>query len=133
MKKIVPILFSFFVILSLSLFTFANPELKNEEIFLSIKNGSSKDLARHFENGVALNINGNQGQFSKNQAELVIRDFFKKYPPEDFEILHEGYSGEQLKHYIGTYTSLGEAYRILIKGNVYQETYKIYSLEIISQ
>ncbi|GAB2619549.1 DUF4783 domain-containing protein [Belliella aquatica] len=131
MNKIVPILISFFVLLSLSLFTFASTEVENEVIFVSFKNGSSKDLARHFENGVELNINGSQGEFSKNQAELVLRDFFKKYPPEDFEILHEGYSGEQIKHYIGTYTSMGEAYRILIKGKIYQEVYKIYSLEII--
>lgn len=131
MNRVVPILISFFIIFSFSIFTFAESECGNEVIFISFKNGSSKELARHFENGVELNINGSQGEFSKIQAELVIRDFFKKYPPENFEILHEGFSGEQIKHYIGTYTSMGEAYRILIKGKIYQEDYRIYSLEII--
>ncbi|AFL83797.1 hypothetical protein Belba_1162 [Belliella baltica DSM 15883] len=126
-----PILISFLLIFSFSICTISKANDEKEVIFISFKNGSSKDLAKHFEYGVELNINGSQGEFSKAQAELVIRDFFKKYPPEDFEILHEGYSGEQIKHYIGTYTSMGEAYRILIKGKIFQDEYRIYSLEII--
>lgn len=126
-----PILISFFILLNSPIFTLADTKGENEVIFVSFKNGSSKELARYFENGVQLNINGDQGEFSKTQAELVLRDFFKKYPPENFEILQEGYSGEQIKHFIGTYTSMGQAYRTLIKGKLYQEEYRIYSLEII--
>lgn len=131
MNKIVHVLISFFVLLSISQFTFAGLEKYNETIISSFKNGSSKDLAKQFDNSIELNLIGNQGEFSKSQAELVMKDFFKKHPPEKFEILHESSSGEQIKQYISTYTSFGETYRVLIKGKSYQEEYKIYSLEII--
>ncbi|MFD2035094.1 DUF4783 domain-containing protein [Belliella marina] len=130
MKKLLPFIFCLLTIGTLSLITIAASS-ENEVIFTSFKNGSSRELARFFDNGIELNINGYQGEYSKNQAELVIRDFFKKYPPENFEIIHEGFSGEQIKHYIGTYTSLGESYRILLRGKLQQEEYRIYSLEII--
>lgn len=131
MNKIVHVLISFFVLLSISQFTFAGLEKYNETIISSFKNGSSKDLAKQFDNSIELNLIGNQGEFSKSQAELVMKDFFKKHPPEKFEILYESSSGEQIKQYISTYTSFGETYRVLIKGKSYQEEYKIYSLEII--
>ena len=131
MKKLLTAIFCLFFLGIFSLLTIAAPSNENEVIFTSLKNGSSKDLARFFENGIELNINGNQGEYSKNQAELVIRDFFKKYPPENFEIIHEGFSGDQIKHYIGTYTSLGESYRILLRGKLQEEEFRIYSLEII--
>ncbi|MCH7397888.1 DUF4783 domain-containing protein [Belliella sp. DSM 107340] len=131
MKKLLTAIFCLFFLGIFSLLTNAATSNENEVIFSSLKNGSSKDLAKFFENGIELNINGNQGEYSKNQAELVIRDFFKKYPPENFEIIHEGFSGDQIKHYIGTYTSLGESYRILLRGKQQEEEFRIYSLEII--
>ncbi len=131
MIKILPILFSLIFLLKISTISPDPISKENETILASFKTGSSKELSKHFEQGVELNINGNQGEFSKNQAELVVRDFFKKYPPENFEIIHESFSGEQIKNFIGTYTSLGDSYRILIKGKIFREEFRIYSLEIM--
>jgi len=100
-----------------------------DEIALSIKAGSSKELSSFFESNVELNINGNEGDYSKNQAELIIRDFFKKFPPLDFEIVHKGKSGNQINYFIGTYKSSGADFRILIKCKVIQEENRIYSMD----
>ena len=67
----------------LSLFLIFMPFMDKEDlnesidpVILAIDSGSSSELARYFENSISLNINGQQGDFSKNQAEQVIRDFF---------------------------------------------------------
>ncbi|WP_236252733.1 DUF4783 domain-containing protein [Echinicola sp. 20G] len=101
-----------------------------EEIAISIKAGSSKDLSAFFENNVELSINGNEGDYSRNQAELVIRDFFKKFPPSDFEVVHKGKSGSQIHYFIGTYDSAGIDFRILVKCKQDDNEKKIYSIDI---
>ena len=49
-----------------------------DPIVSAIQGGSSSDLARYFFPTISLNINGQQGEYSKNQAEIVLKDFFKK-------------------------------------------------------
>ncbi|MCH7401397.1 DUF4783 domain-containing protein [Belliella kenyensis] len=130
MIKLVPILYLLLLSFSTIIAPISNDQT-NDAILTTFKNGSSREIAKFMEQSVELNINGNQGEFSKNQAELVLRDFFKKYPPENFEILHESNSGEQIKNYIGTYQSMGEPYRILIKGKIFRDEMRIYSIEIM--
>ncbi|AWW30799.1 DUF4783 domain-containing protein [Echinicola strongylocentroti] len=104
-----------------------------EEIAISIKAGSSKDLAVYFDRNVELSINGNEGDYSKNQAELVIRDFFKKFPPSDFDIVHKGSSGSQIEYFIGTYDTTGTKFRILIKCKKEGGGSSIYSMDITKE
>jgi hypothetical protein len=100
-----------------------------EEIITSFKVGSSRDLARYFENTVELNVNGSQGDFSKSQAELVFRDFFKKNPANDFQVVHTGESMQNIKYYIGYYSSLENTFRVLIKTKETNDQIKIFSLD----
>ncbi|MDN3668991.1 DUF4783 domain-containing protein [Echinicola jeungdonensis] len=101
-----------------------------EEISLSIKAGSSKALSSYFGENVELSINGNQGDYSKNQAELVIRDFFKKFPPSNFDIVHKGKSSNQIQYFIGSYQSKEIQFRLLIKCKLNKESPRIYALDI---
>ncbi|WP_194775506.1 DUF4783 domain-containing protein [Pararhodonellum marinum] len=104
-----------------------------EEITLSFQAGSSRDLAQHFHSNLEMNINGNQADYSKNQAEQVLRDFFKKFPPIDFQIIHRGESADNLKYFIGLYNSDNISFRVLIKGRNSQETMKIYSMDFTKE
>ena len=79
---------------------------------MSIKSGSSKELAKYFGDIVELHFDGDRSSYSKSQAEFVIRDFFKKYPPVDFQYVHQGNSGEGLKYAIGKYVISNGSYRI---------------------
>ncbi|ERM84037.1 hypothetical protein P872_00585 [Rhodonellum psychrophilum GCM71 = DSM 17998] len=133
MNKLLPAFF-YLVMVVFSIF----PE-KEAPVILQIENisnffsaGSSKDLARFFDNGVELNINGDQGEFSKIQAELVLRDFFKKHPPKDFQIIHKGGVENQIQYFIGNYTSPNSQFRILIKIKSSLDVLRIFSLEILS-
>jgi len=100
-----------------------------DEIVPIFKTGSSKDLVRYFDTTVELNMNGSQGDFSKNQAEVVVRDFFKKNPPSNFQIVHQGESGSNIRYYIAYYISTEQNYRVLMKTKGTKEKSVIYSLE----
>ncbi len=79
---------------------------------MAIKTGSSKELSKYFGDNVEIHFDGERSNYSKSQAEFVLRDFFKKYPPVDFQYVHQGNSGEGLKYAIGKYSISNGSYRI---------------------
>lgn len=109
-----------------------SPDLFNlNDVSIYFKTGSSKELAKYFDQAINLNINGNQGDYSKNQAEYILKDFFIKYPPTDFKILHQGGSPGPTMFFVGSYSTDTDQFRILIKGINKTNYMRIYSLEII--
>lgn len=110
---------------------FENNKLGINDVFLYFKTGSSKEIARHFDQTVLLNINGENGDYSKNQAEYILKDFFQKYPPLDFNVLHQAGSPGPTVFYVGSYKAKTEQFRVLIKGYSNTENLKIYSIDII--
>lgn len=104
-----------------------------DEIAQSILTGSSKELAQYFNTTIALNMNNNPGDFSKNQAELIFRDFFRKYPPQNFEVIHQGESTEILWYFIGNYMSEEDTFKVLVKGKKENEAISIYSIDFTKE
>lgn len=101
-----------------------------DEISTALKDGSSRELVKFFDNSIELNLVNKQSDYSKNQAEIVMRDFFKKFPPNDFEIIHKGESTENIRYFIGKYESRGTNFRILIKSKLEKRNHlKIYSMD----
>ena len=85
-----------------------------DNVRVAMKTGSSKELAKYFSSTVELNFDGDKSSYSKSQAEFVLRDFFKNYPPVDFEYIHQGASKQGLKYVIGKYSITGGSYRIWV-------------------
>ncbi|MDA3929468.1 MAG: DUF4783 domain-containing protein [Prolixibacteraceae bacterium] len=61
-----------------------------DDVILSLKTGNAATLASHFSQNVELVVLENENVYSKAHAQQVIDDFFKKYPPENFSIIHQG-------------------------------------------
>jgi len=101
------------------------------DVFVYFKSGSSKEIARYFDQTVLLNINGKNGDYSKTQAEYILKDFFLKYPPLDFNVLHQAGSPGPTIFYVGSYQSKDEQFRVLIKGNSKSDVVRIFSIDII--
>ncbi len=80
----------------------------------AIKTGSSKELSQHFGSVVVLNFDGEKSNYSKSQAEFVLKDFFKKYEPLDVEYIHQGDSKKGFKYIMGKYRSENGSFRIYI-------------------
>jgi hypothetical protein len=81
----------------------------------ALKAGSAKELVKYLNQSVDINLEGNVSTYSKAQAEFVFRDFFKKHPVTDFNIVHTGSSKGGLQFAIGRYLGTGESYNVLIR------------------
>jgi hypothetical protein len=108
-RKIFPLVFIFLL--------FAVPTVNGQdkdtgdEIARLIRNGNSRELARHFNASVQLTLPDDEGRFSRTQAELIIRNFFSKYPPKSYVINHQGSSSDGSRYYIGVYKSANTTFR----------------------
>ncbi len=95
----------------------------------ALKTGSSKELVRNFNNMVELNFEGEKSNYSRAQAELVLKEFFKKYPPTDFQFIHQGSSKQGLTYVIGTYSFEDGSFRVWILIKKFQDKYLVDSID----
>ena len=65
-----------------------------DEIISSLKTGNSTTLSKYFNQNVELVVLENESVCSKSQAQQVINDFFGKYPPQKFTVIHQGGKGD---------------------------------------
>jgi hypothetical protein len=79
----------------------------SQEVSTGIRNGNARDVAKHFGANVDLKLPGNEGTFSRNQAELMLRNFFTRHAPESFTVSHQGSSRDGSVYLIGVYGAKG--------------------------
>ncbi len=73
-----------------------------KEIIAALNSGNSKDIAKFFNNTIDLTVPGNEGTYSKVQAELILKNFFLKHKVKSFSLNHQGSSKEGSQFIIGT-------------------------------
>jgi hypothetical protein len=127
MKKVINN--SFLTIVLIFSISFSNGVSAQSEVInnlrASIKAGSSKELVKNFNTMVELNFEGAKSNYSKSQAELVMKEFFKKYPPEDFQYIHKGSSKEGLTYVIGKYSFESGSFRVWILVKKFDDRYLV--------
>jgi len=122
-KRILYLLFAQILVIPA---VFAQSDVINN-VKLALKTGSSKELIKCFNQNVELNFDGVKSNYSRTQAEFVLRDFFKKYAPVDFQYIHQGASPQGFKYAIGKYTYNNGSFRVWIlfkhaEGKYYADT-----------
>jgi len=115
-----------------------NPALaqKNEvvdQIKEAIKAGSAKELSKHLNQTIDVTIDGKLQNYSKAQAEFVLRDFFKAHPPSDFNIIHQGSSKGGQPFAIGEYISGSDKYRVWMKIKTANKDQLIQEISFVKQ
>jgi len=85
-----------------------------KDVVQSVKTTNAKKLAGFFNSTIDLELEDIDGSYSKTQAEIIIRDFFKKSPLKSFTLNHQGSSDDGSKYIIGTYKTTGKEYRVYI-------------------
>ena len=103
----------------LILISLINLEVKAQDNVISnvkaaIKAGSSKELIKYSNDVIELKIDGESSNYSKTQAEFILKDFFRKNPSDGFDYVFEGKSREGLKYAIASYAYKGGNYRVYI-------------------
>ena len=96
---------------------------------LAMKTGSSKELSQYFGSIVELNFDGEKSSYSKSQAEFVLKDFFKKNPPVNFEYIHQGSSKQGFRYVIGNYTVQGSSFRVYILFKKDEDSYYVDTID----
>lgn len=81
------------------------------KIAASIRSGNAKELSIYFNQSLDLSAPGSEGTFSKAQAEMIIKNFFTKYPPSSYSQNHQGKSNDGSHYAIGVYKSGNTSFR----------------------
>lgn len=87
------------------------------DIGIAMKAGSARELTTFFNKTVEIRIDGRSSNYSRNQAEAVLKDFFEKYPSRDFVYtvnFKKGSSTDDLKYTIGLYTHEKGSFRVVM-------------------
>ena len=87
MKKIFIILAAFVTMSSFTIIVGLN------DVVNAIKAGNAVSVSKYFDNTVEITVNGKSSNYSKAQAEVVLRDFFTNNAVKSFIVLHQGESG----------------------------------------
>ncbi|MDZ7605191.1 MAG: DUF4783 domain-containing protein [Cyclobacteriaceae bacterium] len=128
MNRILFLIIALFLLLSLPEQASAQSEVIND-LRAALKAGSSKELVKNFNTTVELNFEGQKSNYSRSQAELVLKEFFKKYPPTDFQYIHQGASKQGLTYVIGKYSFENGSFRVLILIKKFEENYLVDSID----
>ncbi len=100
-----------------------------DEIAKSIQSGDAKSLSSYFNSNVELAIQEIEGIYSKDQAELIIKNFFTSHKPTSFVILHRG-GKDASKYAIGSLKTPSKNYRVTILIKLKDENPYIHQLRI---
>lgn len=75
--------------IAFSLMAFVNLSGLND-VINGIKAGNAAQVAKYFDNTVEISLPGNRNTYSKSQAEIILKDFFKNNPVKSFTVIHKG-------------------------------------------
>ena len=114
MKKILFFLVIFFSAIEVSAQSEEASKIIFENIGKAFREGDATQLAADFAASFDVILPGNEGTFSKQQAEMILKDFFNKNKPKGFVINHQGTSNDGSRYAIGTYRTASQSYRAYI-------------------
>src|ERR1700733_9616620 len=91
---------------SLNSFTAPRPAygtgMEIEDIVSALKTGNASQLSRYFDIRVDITLPDKSDNYSRTQAEMIIRDFFSYNNVRNFEIKYKGENNGS-KYCIGTF------------------------------
>ena len=120
MKRLLPILLSFFVLSSF------RTAASIDEVVNALKTGNVSAMVPYFDNTIEITLPDKANSYSKTQAELVLKDFFINNPVKGFTVIHKGQNAGYI-YCIGTLVTKNGNFRTTIQmkqkkdGEVIQE------------
>jgi len=88
-----------------------------QEIFSELSNhfksGNVKEIAKYFANSVDITLPSSEDQYSKSQAEIVLKNFFNSHTPTGFTIEHQGASNNG-KYMVGSLSTNKGVYKVYV-------------------
>ena len=85
-----------------------------DDIITALKSSNVKEVSKFFNNTVELTINDNEGVYSKQQAEMMVKNFLANNQPKNVVIQHKGASGQTAKYAIANYETSQGKFRVYV-------------------
>lgn len=121
------------VCLFLSLASFSQ-QSSIESVIGALKTGNSAGLARFFDSYVDITMPDKSNNYSKGQAELILKDFFATTGVKTFEVKHKGENdGNSSQYCIGTLQTRSGTYRVNVFMKNKNDKMLIQELRILQQ
>lgn len=111
----------------------AGAQDKEQDVFTPIgkylQNGDYDKLSAWFADNLELDVMGAINDCTRNQAKLIMKNFFADHTPKKFTIIHK--SGKApMKYAVGTLQAGGEKYRVILYVKVNEGKSYIQQLKI---
>ena len=88
----------------------------SQAVSTSLRSGDASRLSAQFAKTIELVIDTENIEFQAVQAthaELILRSFFRKYPPHNFQFVYRGAS-DRLRYSTGTYETNGQVFAVYV-------------------
>lgn len=108
MKKIAT-LFSLLLVVLFS--TAFKPVNGLDDVINALRTGNATELARYVDNNIELSLPSKSDNYSRQQAVMILQDFFNNSGVKNFEVKHKGDNGGS-QFCIGTLQTRSGAYRV---------------------
>ena len=82
----------------------------------AFQTGNAAELSKHLDGNVEVTILNNEANYSKTQAEMVLKEFFNSNKPSTYKAIHNGDSGSGSKYQIGELSTDSGIYRTYVYG-----------------
>ena len=102
------------IILALVLSAFSSKADSFDDIMQAMKSGQTSGITKFFSNNVELTLLDNEGIYSKQQSEQMLKNFFAQHPPKNVNVQHKGSSAQGAKYAIITYEASNCKFRTYI-------------------
>jgi hypothetical protein len=101
-----------------------------DEVLNAIKHNHIQEIGKYLDNFVPITIGNNQANYSHNQAQLVLNDFFSKNPPHDFVVMNTGTPNPTSRFTIADFATPNGKFNIYILTRQKDNSYVVKEIRI---
>jgi hypothetical protein len=81
-----------------------------DDVINALRNGNAAELAKYVDNNIELSLPSKTDNYSRQQAVVILQDFFSNNGVKDFDVKHKGDNGGN-QFCIGTLVTRSGSYR----------------------
>ncbi len=78
------------IALSLFLVSFTPYYYSIDDVVAAMRSGNASELSKYFDSRVEISLPGKTDNYSKSQAEIILKDFFANNGVKNFQVKHKG-------------------------------------------
>jgi len=100
------------ILLIVSIISFSFSTDLIDGIATAIRSGNPKNISKYFIENIDLKVIAQEDVYSKQQAEMILKDFFTKHPVKSFTVAHKSEPKGGSQYVIGTLETENGKFRI---------------------